>query len=92
MKIVVCVNHVPDTATRVKVGSDGKKIDPAGVTYIINPYDEYAVEEALKVKEKAGSGEVVVLSLGGESNKETIRKALAMGADSVNFLYILNGS
>jgi len=66
----------------VKVGSDGKTIDPSGVTYIINPYDEYAVEEALKVKEKAGSGEVIVLSLGGESNKETIRKALAMGADS----------
>ena len=82
MKSVVCVNHVPDTATRVKVGSDGKTIDPAGITYIINPYDEYAVEEALKVKEKDGSGEVIVLSLGGESNKETIRKALAMGADS----------
>jgi electron transfer flavoprotein beta subunit len=82
MKLVVCVNHVPDTATRVKFGSDGKIIDPTGVTYIINPYDEYAVEEALKIKEKAGSGEVVILSLGGENNKETIRKALAMGADS----------
>ena len=82
MKIVVCVSHVPDTATRVKVGSDGKTIDPAGVTYVINPYDEFAVEEALKTKEKLGSGEVVAVSLGGDSSKETIRKALAMGVDS----------
>lgn len=82
MKIIVCVSHVPDTATRIKVGSDGKSIDPAGVTFIINPYDEYAVEEALKTKEKIGSGEVIVITVGNESSKETIRKALAMGADS----------
>jgi len=82
MKIVVCVSHVPDTASRIKVGTDGKTIDPTGVTYIINPYDEYAVEEALKLKEKLGAGEVVILTLGGDNNKETIRKALAMGADS----------
>jgi len=82
MKVVACVSHVPDTATRIKVGSDGKSIDPAGVTFIINPYDEYAVEEALKTKEKTGTGEVIVVSIGGENCKETIRKALAMGADS----------
>ena len=81
MKIVVCVSHVPDTATRIKVGSDGKSIDPAGVTFIINPYDEYAVEEALKTKEKLGSGEVVVVTVGSDNSKETIRKALAMGVD-----------
>ena len=82
MKIVVCVSHVPDTATRIKIGSDGKSIDSAGVTYIINPYDEFAVEEALKTKEKLGNGEVVAVSLGSDSSKETIRKALAMGVDS----------
>lgn len=86
MKIVVCVSHVPDTATRIKVGSDGKTIDSAGVTYIINPYDEYAVEEALKTKEKLGAGEVIVITLGSETSKETIRKALAMGADSAVLL------
>jgi electron transfer flavoprotein beta subunit len=86
MKIVVCVSHVPDTATRIKVGSDGKTIDPSGVTFIINPYDEYAVEEALKTKEKLGSGEVVVVTLGGDNSKETIRKALAMGVDSAVLL------
>lgn len=80
MKIAVCVSHVPDTATKIKIGADGKSIDPAGVTYIINPYDEFAVEESLKTKELTGS-EVVVISLGGEASKETIRKALAMGAD-----------
>lgn len=80
MKIAVCVSHVPDTATKIVIGSDSKTIDPNGVTYIINPYDEFAVEEALKTKEKLG-GEVVVISLGKDANKETIRKALAMGAD-----------
>jgi electron transfer flavoprotein beta subunit len=83
MKIAVCISHVPDTATRVKIGSDEKAIDPTGVTYVINPYDEYAVEEALKTKEKLGDdSEVIVISLGGDSSKETLRKALAMGAES----------
>lgn len=80
--MAVCVSHVPDTATKIKIGSDDKSIDQNGVTYIINPYDEYAVEEALKTKEKfGGESEVTVISLGNDANKETIRKALAMGAD-----------
>lgn len=82
MKIAVCVSHVPDTATRIKIGADRKSIDPAGVTYIINPYDEFAVEEALKTKEKLGGDTIVyVITVGGETSKETIRKALAMGVD-----------
>jgi len=81
MKIVVCASHVPDTATKINVGSDGKTIDPTGVTYVVNPYDEYAIEEALKTKEAVG-GEVVVISVGTDNSKETIRKALAMGVDS----------
>jgi electron transfer flavoprotein beta subunit len=80
MNIAVCVSHVPDTATKVKVGLDEKSIDPAGVTFIINPYDEFAVEEALKTKDKFG-GEVTIISIGGPANRETIIKALAMGAD-----------
>ncbi len=83
MKIAVCVSHVPDTATKVKVGENKKSIDPNGVTYIINPYDEFAVEEALKTKEKLGDdSEIIVISVGSDSSKETIRKALAMGADT----------
>ncbi|HUX92637.1 MAG TPA: electron transfer flavoprotein subunit beta/FixA family protein [Ignavibacteriaceae bacterium] len=80
MKVAVCVSHVPDTATKVKIGQDEKHIDPAGVVFIINPYDEFAVEEALKTKEKFG-GEVVAISVGNDNSKETLRKALAMGVD-----------
>ncbi|HEY5615743.1 MAG TPA: electron transfer flavoprotein subunit beta/FixA family protein [Bacteroidota bacterium] len=85
MKIAVCINHVPDTETKVKIGPDGKSIDRAGVNFIINPYDEIAVEEALRIKEKQG-GEVVALSLGGDTHKETLRKALAMGVDKAVLL------
>jgi electron transfer flavoprotein beta subunit len=82
MKIAVCVSHVPDTATKVKIGEDGKTIDPNGVTYVINPYDEIAIEEALKTKEKLGDdSEVIIMTVGIDKSKETIRKALAMGAD-----------
>jgi electron transfer flavoprotein beta subunit len=82
MKIAVCVSHVPDTATRIKIAADRKSIDPAGVTYILNPYDEFAIEEALKIKEKLGSDNIVyAISVGNDANKETIRKALAMGVD-----------
>jgi len=85
MKIVVCVNHVPDTETKVKVGSDNVNIDKAGINYMLSPYDEFAVEEGLKMKEKFG-GEVTVVSLGGNSHKETLRKALAMGVDKAVLL------
>ncbi len=85
MKILVCVNHVPDTEMKVKVAPDGKSIDPSGVNYMLSPYDEFAVEEALKTKQKFG-GEVTVISLGGDPNKETLRKALAMGCDKAVLL------
>ena len=81
MKIAVCVKRVPDTEARIKIGADGKSIDEAGVKFVLNPYDEYAVEEALRLKEKAGAGEVAVIALGGDATQETIRTALAMGAD-----------
>ncbi|HEY7193570.1 MAG TPA: electron transfer flavoprotein subunit beta/FixA family protein [Gemmatimonadales bacterium] len=81
MKIAVCVKRVPDSEARVKISPDGKSLDEAGVKFALNPYDEFAVEEALRRKEKAGSGEVVVVSLGPAAAQETIRTALAMGAD-----------
>jgi electron transfer flavoprotein beta subunit len=80
MKIAVCISQVPDTATKIIVGGDRKTIDKTGVSFIINPYDEFAIEEGLRLKERFG-GEVVFISLGGERVKETIRKALAMGGD-----------
>src|SRR6266581_4232292 len=81
MKVAVCVKRVPDSETRVKIASDGRSLDEAGVKFILNPYDEFAVEEALRRKEKAGAGEVVIVSLGPAAAQETIRTALAMGAD-----------
>ncbi len=81
MKIAVCVKRVPDTETRVKIAGDGKSIDEAGVKFVLNPYDEFAVEEALRLKDKAGTGEVVVYALGTDAAQETIRTTLAMGAD-----------
>jgi electron transfer flavoprotein beta subunit len=81
MKILVAVKQVPDTATQVKIGSDAKAIDSAGITWIVSPYDEFAVEEALRIKEKQGQGEVVAVTLGPERAKETLRSCLAMGCD-----------
>lgn len=85
MKLVACINHVPDTTAKINVGPDGTSIDKTGIGFIINPYDEYAVEECLRLKEKNG-GEVIVVSLGGDTHKETLRKALAMGADKAVLL------
>jgi electron transfer flavoprotein beta subunit len=81
VKIAVCLKRVPDTESRIKPGPDGQSLDESGVKFILNPYDEFAVEEALQRKEKAGSGEVVVYALGPAVTQETIRTALAMGAD-----------
>ena len=81
MKILVMVKQVPDTATQIKVGGDPRSIDTAGITWIVSPYDEYALEEGLRIKEKRGQGEVVAVSLGPARVKETLRSCLAMGAD-----------
>ncbi|HET7248810.1 MAG TPA: hypothetical protein VFI79_03120, partial [Gemmatimonadales bacterium] len=62
MKIAVCIKRVADSETRVKIAADGKSLDEAGVKFILNPYDEFAVEEALRRKEQAGTGEVVVIA------------------------------
>jgi electron transfer flavoprotein beta subunit len=81
MKIAVCIKRVADSETRVKIAADGMSLDEAGVKFIINPYDEFAVEEALRRREQAGTGEVVVIACGSGASQETIRTALAMGAD-----------
>src|SRR5438876_2215448 len=81
MKIAVCIKRVADSETRVKIGPDGKSLDEAGVKFVLNPYDEFAVEEALRRKEAAGAGEIAVIALGPAAAQETIRTALAMGAD-----------
>jgi electron transfer flavoprotein beta subunit len=86
MKIIVCVKRVPDSESRIAKAKDGLSVDTQGVKFVLNPYDEYAVEEALKLKEAAGDGIVTVMTLGGEESKETLRTALAMGADEAVLL------
>jgi electron transfer flavoprotein beta subunit len=81
MKIVVCVKFVPDTAIKIKISPSGKDIELADVSFIVNPYDEFAVEEALKIKEKLG-GEVIIVGAGSEQATTGLRTCLAMGADS----------
>jgi electron transfer flavoprotein beta subunit len=85
MKVVVCVNHVPDTETKIKVGPDSLSIDRTGVNYMLSPYDEIAVEEGLRIRDKF-KGEVTAISLGTDAHKETLRKALAMGVDKAVLL------
>jgi electron transfer flavoprotein beta subunit len=80
MKIIVVIKRVPDTETQVRLGPDGKTIDPTGVVYVMNPYDEYAVEEAVQLKEKHG-GEITVICVGPEEATKEIRTAIAMGCD-----------
>ncbi len=80
MKIIVCVSLVPDSTTKVKISGSGTEIDETGVSYILNPYDEFAVEEALRLKEKNG-GEVIAVSFGSDKSKEAIKKSFQMGAD-----------
>ncbi len=86
VKSIVCVKRVPDTEARLRIAGDGRSVDAAGIKYVLNPYDEFAVEAALRQKEKAGAGEVVVVSAGGRESAETLRSALAMGADSAVLL------
>jgi electron transfer flavoprotein beta subunit len=81
MLIAVLVKRVPDTASVFKVTPDNKSIDTANLKYVMSPYDEYAVEEAIKIKEASGADEVVIVSAGPDGTKDTIRQALAMGAD-----------
>lgn len=81
MNSIVCVKRVPDTEARIRIAGDEATIDPAGVKFVLNPYDEFAVEAALKHKEAAAAGEVAVITVGGSESGETLRTALAMGAD-----------
>jgi electron transfer flavoprotein beta subunit len=80
MKIVVLMKQTFDTEAKIQLDGSGK-ISTDGIQYIINPYDEIAVEEAIRIKERLGMGEVILVSLGGSKAEEALRQALAMGAD-----------
>ncbi|MGH7475436.1 MAG: electron transfer flavoprotein subunit beta/FixA family protein [Longimicrobiales bacterium] len=86
MKIIVCIKRVPDTAARIKISSDGRTIDPAGMKYVISPYDEFALEAALRLKEAGQGGEILAMTVGQADAAEQLRAALAMGADAAVLL------
>jgi electron transfer flavoprotein beta subunit len=90
MNSLVCVAYVPDTETRIKIGADGKSIDESDVKWIVSPYDEFALEEALRIKEKKGAGNVTVISVGPERVKTGLRECLARGADDA--IWVDSGS
>jgi electron transfer flavoprotein beta subunit len=80
MEIVVLVKQVPDTESLIEIAADGKSIKTQDIKWVMNPYDEIAVEEGLQMRDAQG-GTVTVVSMGGDKAVETIRTALAMGAD-----------
>jgi electron transfer flavoprotein beta subunit len=81
MRIVVCVKQVPDTETRIKIAPSGDGIAEGDINWIVSPYDEYALEEALRLREAKG-GEVVLVTVGPDRASSALRSGLAMGADS----------
>lgn len=89
MKILVCVKQVPATESKLHILANGLDINRADLSFVVNPYDEFAVEEALRIKERQGRGEVTVLSLrphAAQKTEEALRTCLAMGADKAVLL------
>lgn len=82
MNLYVCIKQVPDTETKIKLNGDSSGIDAAGIKWIMSPYDEFAVEEALRVKEKNAGSTVTVITAGPDRVVEALRTALAMGCDN----------
>jgi len=81
VKILVGIKHVPDTEAKVKVASDGVSLDDSGVKMIVSSYEDFALEEAFKIRDAADGGEVVAVCAGPEAAQSSLRQALAMGAD-----------
>lgn len=86
MDIVVCIKRVPATDTAIKIAADGKSIDPAGVSFEMNAYDEFALEQALRIKEQLGAGSVTAITIGPKEAQKEMRDALARGADKAVLL------
>ena len=82
MKIAVCVKQVPDSETRIKLAAPAPALDESGFTRVLNPYDAFAVEEAVRIKEAREGVEVTAITIGPDTVKETIKKdCLAVGCD-----------
>ncbi len=81
MNIICCIKQVPSTETKIRINPQTGLVDTTEVEWVINPYDEYALEMALRIKESLGKGSVTAISLGPERVKMSLRTALAMGVD-----------
>lgn len=79
MNIVICLKQVPDTETKIRV-KDGR-VDHSQTKYVVNPYDEYAIEEGLRIKERLGEGKITLITTGPERAKDALKSGLAVGAD-----------
>ena len=88
MNCIVCMASVPDTASVIKIGGDGTGIDESGIKWIVSPYDEYALEEALQITE-ANGGEVTVVTYGPDHAEAALRDCLARGAHQA--VHVLGG-
>lgn len=80
MKALVCISHVPDTTTKIVFNADGKSLNTTGVTFIINPYDEFGLVRAIELQEAGKVSQITALCVGGAEVEPTLRKALAIGA------------
>ena len=81
MKILVCISHVPDTTSKINFTDGDSKFDTNGVQFVINPNDEFGLTRAMWFKEKQGAS-VDIINVGGPETEPTLRKALAIGADT----------
>lgn len=81
MKILVCIKQVPDMESKFKIDASGTWYDNVDLAWRMNEYDEYAVEQAVRLKEQLGDGDITVICVGSDKVKETMKKALAMGCD-----------
>ncbi|GDY03483.1 electron transfer flavoprotein subunit beta [Planctomycetota bacterium] len=86
MEIVVCIKRVPATDTAIKIAADGKSIETQGVTFELNAYDEFALEQALRIKEQLNAGSVTVVTVGPKEAQKQLQDALARGADKAVLL------
>lgn len=81
MKIVVLVKQVPDTSAKVNIRSDGSDVDQESISLVTNPYDEYAIEEAARIKKANVGSTITIISIGGEKAADVIRNGIALGGD-----------
>ena len=82
MNVVVCIKQVPDSESIIRIKEDGSGIITENLKYVMNPFDEFAVEEAVKIKEELGKGTVTIICIGPRRAEKTIRTGLAMGVDN----------